>query len=60
MLLSKARRNDTAACTSKSFNDLEDAIGCGERNGESCGLRERRSGSVMVEENSIENQECMK
>ena len=39
MLLSKARRNDTAACTSKSFNVLEDAIGCGERNGESCGVR---------------------
>ena len=45
-----------AACTSKSFNALEDAKGFCERNGESWGLRERGSVSVMVDDNSIEKQ----
>ena len=32
--------------------------GGGERNGERCGRRERRSVSVMVKENGIENEGC--
>ena len=40
------------------FNELEDARGGGERNGERCGRRERRSVSVMVKENGIENEGC--
>ena len=58
MRLSKAGRSDKASSASKPFNELEDARGGGERNGERCGRRERRSVSVMVKENGIENEGC--
>ena len=49
----KAGRSDEASSASKPFNELEDARGGGERNGERCGRRERRSVSVMVKETAL-------